>query len=67
MTMITTTEAARLLGYTRQHVAWLVKRGKLTGERVGAHVYLVDRASVEAYKAAQPHIRRGRPPKDHEA
>jgi excisionase family DNA binding protein len=45
---ITTTEAGRILGCSRQHVVNLCERGELASESVGRHRRL-NRADVESY------------------
>jgi excisionase family DNA binding protein len=51
---ITTDEAAKLTGYTRQHIRRLIRQGKIKAEKFGTTgarggVLLVNRASVLAY------------------
>jgi excisionase family DNA binding protein len=53
-------EAARELGVTDQHVRQLIRRGRLVGEQPSPRLYLVERASVEAYKRQRRPA--GRPP-----
>jgi excisionase family DNA binding protein len=53
--LITTTEAARLLGYSRQHVVDLCDRGDLPCVRVGSHRRLY-RVDVETHR--RPPLRR---------
>jgi excisionase family DNA binding protein len=49
---ITSVEAARLLGKTRQWVAELCRRGLLDCQRIGRD-WVINRESVEQYKASQ--------------
>lgn len=49
---IPTGEAARLLGYSVQHVRRLVREGKLRGSKLGRD-WLVERASVGRFLAEQ--------------
>jgi excisionase family DNA binding protein len=53
-------DAARELGVTDQHVRQLIRRARLIGEQLSPRLYLVERASVEAYKRERRPA--GRPP-----
>jgi excisionase family DNA binding protein len=53
-------DAARELGVTDQHVRQLIRRARLIGEQPSPRLYLVERASVEAYKRERRPA--GRPP-----
>lgn len=57
--MLTTAEAARLLGIKPVTVRWRLETGKLAGENYGGRVWMVPRAEVERAKADP--LRRGRP------
>ena len=46
--LISTAEAARVMGCTVQHVRLLIRKGEIGGEKIGRD-WLADRASVEAY------------------
>jgi excisionase family DNA binding protein len=46
---ISTTEAAKRLDVTRQHVIRLIKEGKLEARKIGNY-YAITLASVERYK-----------------
>lgn len=48
--MITTIEAAKILGYTRQHVGLLIRLKQIKGEKRGRDLW-ADRDSVLAYQA----------------
>lgn len=61
-TLITMTEAARLLGYHRTSIYALVKRGDLPAVRIGPRSMLVDREAVLRLGART----KGRPRKDAE-
>ena len=54
-------EAAEELGVTGQQVRKLIKEGRLRAEQLSPRFYLVERASVEAYKRERRPA--GRPPK----
>jgi hypothetical protein len=43
-------EAIEKTSYTREHIAWLIRQGKVTG-RKGGGVWLVDLASLKEYEA----------------
>ncbi len=60
---ITTTEAARLSGYTMQRVRQLITAGAVRGQRFG-NVWQVSRASLLAYvrKTAKAGKKRGPKP-----
>jgi excisionase family DNA binding protein len=45
---ITTTEASSLFGYTKSHIGLLIRRGLVSGRRIGRD-WLVDRESLESY------------------
>lgn len=51
-TWITTAEAAELSGYTRQHIAYLLQKGRIDGRKFGV-LWQVDRESLLAYVAEQ--------------
>jgi excisionase family DNA binding protein len=53
-------DVARELGVTDQHVRQLIRRARLIGEQLSPRLYLVERASVEAYKRERRPA--GRPP-----
>jgi hypothetical protein len=52
---ISTIEAKKLTGYTRQHITNLVKRGKVEGKLVKGR-WLVSHQSILDYKAQQDKI-----------
>lgn len=56
---ISQAEAARLRGVSRQAIALLVKRGRLSVLRIGGRL-LVNRKEIERFKSEQP----GRPRND---
>jgi excisionase family DNA binding protein len=53
-------DAARELGVSDQQVRQLIRRARLVGEQLTPRLYLVERASVEAYKRERRPA--GRPP-----
>jgi excisionase family DNA binding protein len=53
--LITSYEAAEMLGYEVQHVRRLLRSKRLVGEKKGRD-WLVDRASVERYLARREHL-----------
>jgi excisionase family DNA binding protein len=58
MAYISTTEAARLSGFSTRHIQNLIKRGKLSATRNEAGSYVIDKAEFfrvfpDAYKAQQ--------------
>jgi len=53
-------DAARELGVSDQQVRQLIRRARLVGEQLTPRLYLVERASVEAYKRQRRPA--GRPP-----
>ncbi len=63
---LSTEEAAKTLGYTRQHIRVLIYEGRLKGERIGKS-WLVSRSSVEDYIMKKRNLslfgnsKRGRP------
>ncbi len=65
---LSTEEAAEILGYSRQHVRVLVRKGRLQGDRVGKN-WLVSYSSVQEYIMQKRNLslfgnsRRGRPPR----
>lgn len=59
--VVSTSEAASLLGVTPSWVRTLVKRSALPGEKVGRD-YLIPKEAVEEF-ARKPRARPGRPPK----
>jgi excisionase family DNA binding protein len=58
--LITVAEAAARTGYTVQHIARLIRQGKLEGMRVGAF-WLTTVEAVEVYRRSDP--KPGRPGK----
>ena len=50
---MSTADAAALLGCTRQHLAALIRAGRLPAQRLSPRVLLVRRADVEAYAQRQ--------------
>ncbi len=61
--LITATEAARILGVTRQRISAIAQTGRL-GRRVAGRYWLFTRDEVEAYKEQRQHNVGGRPRKD---
>jgi excisionase family DNA binding protein len=55
---LTTTEAARLTGYTPDHIGLLRRRGRLTGEKRGRD-WFISFESLEIYVKSNP--KAGRP------
>ena len=49
---ITVAEAVRLTGYSLAHVRWLAAQGKIRARKLGARMWLLDRVSLLAYRAA---------------
>jgi excisionase family DNA binding protein len=47
---VTVAEAAELLGCTPQWVRYLLSTGRITGRKVSPRLWLVDRASLDAYR-----------------
>lgn len=47
---MTTQEAADFLGLSRNHVCYLIRKGYLPAERVGARLYVLREKDVQAYK-----------------
>lgn len=62
--LLTTQEAADLLGYTRRHIHKLWVAGHITGHRVGVKIILLDYGSVIRYKAQYNKLKRTLPPID---
>lgn len=58
--LLTITQAARLLGVTRQTISAAVKRGRIKARKVG-HVSLISSASIKQYKKT----RKPAPPRKH--
>lgn len=58
---ITTKLAASILGVNRERVIQLIREGRVRAKMWSGDVYMVERASVEHYKATNPG--RGRPRK----
>lgn len=52
---ITVKEASEQLGVTVQGVRWLIREGRVQAQRFGGKVWMVDRASVEAYGSKRQH------------
>jgi excisionase family DNA binding protein len=46
---ITVKAAAEILGVTVQGMRWLINEGRVNAQRFGGKIWMVDRASVEAY------------------
>ena len=46
--LITTAEAAKLTGYRRAHIRYLLKEGHITGKKFGRD-WMIDPVSVRAY------------------
>ena len=69
---VTVSQAAQELGYTVQHVRWLLRSGKLAGTKLGRD-WLVSRDSVLGIRHRQisepliPYTTRGRHPKRKES
>lgn len=59
---ITTTEAAEISGYTRQHVRLLITSGKVKGQRFGRE-WQVSRSSLLAHAAKSEKLGAKRGPK----
>ena len=58
--LLTTTEAARVLGVTRANVGYLIRAERLPAVRVGSRLYL-PRAIVQTFSATYvPHVSSGR-------
>lgn len=53
---ISSKEAARKLGYTRQHVGRLVREGKLAGHKIGRD-WMVKETSVKEYAVSRANHR----------
>lgn len=53
MEEITTEQAADHLGCTTDHVAWLVRHGRLPARRIGKRVLVVDADAVRTYAATR--------------
>jgi len=49
MKNLTISQTAKLLGFTRQYVWILIKKGKLKAERVGKY-YIINSEEVKRYK-----------------
>lgn len=47
---ITVTEAAHLLGTSRQNILSAIRRGRITARKVGKRLYLVQKSDVLAYQ-----------------
>lgn len=50
--LVSTAEAAQLLGVSRQRVAQLIERGSLRATRIGARSLVLERSAVEAFVLA---------------
>ncbi len=59
---VTTAEAARIIGYHRDAVSDLVRRGELHAERINNRLLLLKRAEVEEFARTRKR-NRGRPRK----
>ncbi len=59
---VTTAEAARIIGYHRDAVSDLVRRGELHGEKINDRLLLLKRADVEEFARTRKRGR-GRPRK----
>lgn len=46
---VSVTEASEISGYSRNHITWLVRKGKIKFERIGKRVLLIDVASLANY------------------
>ena len=63
-----TQEVANILGYSRQHLRLLIRRGRIEAFRIGRN-WLITEEAVEKYQAQRGSLslfgnsRRGRPPK----
>lgn len=55
--LLTTIQAGKALGYTRQHIRWLVIRGELAATIVGNR-YLISNADIEAFRRRREEARR---------
>jgi hypothetical protein len=54
-TLVTVSKAAESSSYTKQHIRYLIRQGKIKGERqVG--IWLVDLASLQAYESEMDEI-----------
>jgi excisionase family DNA binding protein len=60
--VVTIQQAARIIGCTERHVRLLAHQGKIASDRLGKHMLLLRRDSVEAF-AASPRHAGGRPRK----
>lgn len=58
--MLTTTQAAELLGVNASRVRQLVIAGKLKATRIGPRMLVIDEAEIEAYRRTPP-PQKGRP------
>ena len=50
--LLSTKEAARMLGLAQETISRLIRKGKLEGHKIGDNFYVVTQASVEAYALA---------------
>lgn len=59
--MLTTKQAADILGVTDSHVRRLIIAGKLPAERVGPRMLVLKREDVEQYRDQHPRSKAGWP------
>lgn len=60
--MLTTTQAAELLGVNASRVRQLIIAGKIKATRIGPRMLVIDEAEIEAYRKTPP-PKTGRPRK----
>jgi len=61
-TWISTTEAANLLGCSRAHISWLVKKQYLVGEKINPRCWMIEKKSAQ--DLAKTPMETGRPRKN---
>ncbi len=59
---ISTTEAANLLGCSRAHISWLVKKEYLVGEKINPRCWMIEKKSAQ--DLAKTPMETGRPRKN---
>ena len=62
--MLTVTQAAERLNLSIDYVRRLVEKGKIKATKVNSRLWLIDEQDLDAYRAAHPRSKAGRPRKD---
>lgn len=61
--MLTTAQAAEILGVDSSQVRRLIGEGKIKAARLGPRMWIIEEADLEAYRASPPTSTYGRPRK----